>query len=142
MHRFAALLVLALSFLIAPLARAQSDLRVVVTVAPLKGLVQPLLPEGANLRVLMQPGRSEHGYEFSPEELADLARADVVVYIGLNLEPKIASLLADKKLPASQKVICFAELVGIQTELGARLSFREAARVTDLFLQVASAPIT
>lgn len=34
------------------------------------------------------------------------------------------------------------ELVGIQTELGARLSFREAARVTDLFLQVASAPIT
>ena len=114
MHRFAALLAFALAILIAPLALAQSDLRVVVTVAPLKGIVEPLLPEGANLRILMQPGRSEHGYEFSPEELADLARADVVIYVGLNLEPKVASLLADKKLPASQKVICFGEVVGIQ----------------------------
>ncbi|MFZ4574090.1 MAG: metal ABC transporter substrate-binding protein [Phycisphaerales bacterium] len=95
-------------------AFAQGEIRVVVTVAPLKGLIEPLLPEGSHLRVLMQPGRSEHGYEFSPEELADLARADVVVYVGLNLEPKVAALVAESKRPAGQRVVCFGEVAGIQ----------------------------
>lgn len=91
-----------------------APIKVVVTVAPLKALVEPLLPKGSELRILMQPGRSEHGYEFSPQDLSNLAGADLVVYIGLNLEPRVAEVLADHKGTAAQRVVCFAEAVGIQ----------------------------
>lgn len=64
-------------------------LHAVVTIAPLKGIVEPLLPPGSTVRVLMPPGRSEHGYEFTPADMAELARADLVVFVGLGLEPQV-----------------------------------------------------
>ncbi len=89
-------------------------LRVVVTVAPLAGLVKPLLPM-AELTILMKPGRSEHGYEFAPEDLAHLGRADLVIYVGLGLEPQVESFL--KKRPSSsRREICFADAVGIKPD--------------------------
>ncbi len=87
----------------------------VVTVAPLQGLVKPLLPEGGELTTLMQPGRSEHGYEFTPGDLAKLAGADLVVYVGLGLEPKIAEWLAEHPDP-SRRVVEFAQAVGIAAD--------------------------
>lgn len=90
-----------------------SGLHAVVTIAPLKGLVEPLLPAGSKVTVLMPPGRSEHGYEFSPSDVAALAGADIVVYVGLNLEPRIARSLRERPV-AGQGVICFAEVVGLQ----------------------------
>jgi zinc transport system substrate-binding protein len=94
-------------------ADAGAGIKVVVTVAPLKGIVEPLLPAGSELAVLMQPGRSEHGYEFSPKELSQLAGADVVVYVGLNLEPRVAEVLNATPDP-KRRVVCFGEVVGLQ----------------------------
>lgn len=89
-------------------------LNVVVTVAPLAGLVKPLLPM-SELTILMKPGRSEHGYEFTPEDLAHLGRADLVVYVGLGLEPQVESFL--KKRPSSsRREICFADAVGVKPD--------------------------
>jgi len=87
-------------------------MRVVVTVPPLRSIVEPLLPSGSELRVLMQPGRSEHGYEFTPSDLAAVAGADLVVYVGLNLEPRIEQAVAD--VFKGRTVICFAKVVGLQ----------------------------
>lgn len=87
-------------------------MRVVVTVPPLRSIVEPLLPSGSELRVLMQPGRSEHGYEFTPSDLAAVAGADLVVYVGLNLEPRIEQAVAD--MVKGRTVICFAKVVGLQ----------------------------
>lgn len=92
---------------------AHAGIKVVVTVAPLKGIVEPLLPGGSELTVLMQPGRSEHGYEFSPRELSQLASADVVVYVGLNLEPRVAEVLNSSPDP-KRRVVCFGEVAGLQ----------------------------
>lgn len=103
----------ALSVFASTSAAAESGLKVVVTVAPLRGIVEPLLPADSTLTVLMQPGRSEHGYEFSPRELAQLAEADIVVYVGLNLEPRVAEVLAAKPSP-SRAVVCFGEVVELQ----------------------------
>lgn len=90
-------------------------LRAVVTVAPLKSFVEPLLPEGSQLRVLMQPGRSEHGYEFTPSDLRAIAEADVVVLVGLNLEPAVEKTLANRKDP-SRRVVRFSDVAGIQAD--------------------------
>ena len=88
-------------------------LKVAVSIAPLKGLVAPLLPAGSTITVLVAPGRSEHGYEYTPAELASLAEADLVVYVGLNLEPKIDAILKRHTSP-HQQVVCFADAAGIK----------------------------
>ncbi|NUQ53100.1 MAG: zinc ABC transporter substrate-binding protein [Phycisphaerales bacterium] len=85
----------------APL-REPGAARIVATIAPLGALTRELLPEGAQLRVLLPPGRSEHGYEPTPVDIAALARADVVVYVGLGLEPRVEEFL--KKNPSARRV--------------------------------------
>ncbi len=87
--------------------------RAVVTVPALAGLIKPMLPEGAELRILMQPGRSEHGYEFTPTDIAALGRADLVVYIGLGLEPQVRTFI-EKRSSERRHVVCFAEVLGLQ----------------------------
>jgi ABC-type Zn uptake system ZnuABC Zn-binding protein ZnuA len=91
-----------------------APLKVVVTVAPLKGLVEPLLPQGSTVTVLMQPGKSEHGYEFTPADVAALAKADLVVYVGLGLEGRIEGTLK-KQGSTARPVVCFADAVGIKS---------------------------
>jgi zinc transport system substrate-binding protein len=88
-------------------------LHAVVTIAPLKGLIEPLLPPGSSVTILMEPGRSEHGYEFTPADMAAMAKADVFVYVGLGLEGRIESTLAKQTMPKRQ-VVCFADAVGIK----------------------------
>jgi zinc transport system substrate-binding protein len=121
MTRRAAILALLSAFLVLgackrmPPKPAGGPLQVVVTVAPLKGIVEPLLPPGATVRILMQPGRSEHGYEFTPSDIAALTNADLVVYVGLGLEGRLEALLASQKAPDRQ-VISFAEAVEIKAD--------------------------
>lgn len=97
-----------------------TGLKAVVTIAPLRSFVEPFLPNGSTVTVLMAPGRSEHGYEFTPSDLAAVAGADVLVLNGLGLEPRIeeAAAKAVANKPGLQ-VIRFAEVVGLggkQTE--------------------------
>jgi len=87
-------------------------LKVVVTVAPLKSFIEPMLPMGSEVTILMQPGRSEHGYEFTPSDLRKIAKADIVLYVGLDLEPQVAKFLSQRP-NASRRDICFADAVGI-----------------------------
>ena len=99
----------------APSSRAverAAEPEILVTVPPLKGLVEMLAPPGVRVRALMAPGRSEHGYEFTPADLASMARADLVVYVGLGLEPAVAKLATQRELPA----LNFADAVGIKGE--------------------------
>lgn len=96
-------------------ARQPGPLRIVVTVPPLQSLARDLAPPGSQVIGLMAPGRSEHGYEFSPSDLEALARADVVLYVGLALEPKIEKFIASN--PSShRRDICFAQEVGADQE--------------------------
>lgn len=69
-------------------------LHVVVTIPPLKGLVEPLLGDSARVDVLVPPGSSVHGWDPRPADLAMLMRADLVVLVGLGLEPAIERALA------------------------------------------------
>jgi len=94
-------------------APAIATLNVVVTIPPLKGMITPLLPDGANVRSLMPPGRSEHGYEFTPSDLAALAKADVVVLVGLGLEVRVEKALKDKQVNGRQ-VINLGSALGLE----------------------------
>ncbi len=104
---------LLLTLLLVPLARAAEPMRVVVTVPPLESLARALAPKDATVRALIQPGRSEHGYEFTPSDLAAVAKADLLLYIGLNLEPQVVKHLRRHPV-AARRAVCFAEVAGLQ----------------------------
>lgn len=77
---------------------AVQPIKVVVSIAPLRGLIEPLLPPGSTVDLLIPPGVSEHGYEIPPAKLAALSRADLVVLVGMGLEGA-----AEEFVKASQK---------------------------------------
>lgn len=64
---------------------------------------------------LIPPGVSEHGYEFPPTRLAMLSRADVVVLVGLGLEPQIEKFLAEHPRPG-RRVVVLADAADIKTQ--------------------------
>lgn len=98
-------------------AREPGPLRVVVTIAPLAGLVRELVPAGSEVSILMAPGRSEHGYEFTPRELAGIGRADLVVSVGLSLEPKVTEFLHEH--PSATRIeVCLADVLEIHAAPG------------------------
>lgn len=92
---------------------SEPPLRIVVTIAPLVGLVRPLVPLGSEIKVLMPPGRSEHGYEMTSADFAAVNRAHVLVYVGLGLEPKIEEFVRRRPSPGRTD-LCFAKVVGIE----------------------------
>lgn len=94
-------------------ASATAALHVVVTIPPLKGMVSPLLPAGSEVRSLMPPGRGEHGFEFTPGDLAALAKADIVVLVGLGLEVRVEKEL--KEHPVEGRVVLnLGEALGLK----------------------------
>lgn len=82
-----------------PASRPDGPLRVVVTLPPLEGLVRPLLPQDATIRVLIPPGRSEHGYEPTAQDVIALEQADVVVLVGMGLESSVDAALRKRPRP-------------------------------------------
>ena len=67
-----------------------------VSIPPLEGLVRPLLPADAEVKVLVPPGQTPHGFELAPSDVVTVANADVVVYVGLYLEPQLEKLLRNQ----------------------------------------------
>lgn len=92
-----------------------APLKITVTIPPLRELAHRLAPAGSDIKVLMLPGQSEHGYEFTPVDIAALAGSDVVVYVGLGLEPQVEKFLADNRSRRRQDV-CMAIAAGVSPE--------------------------
>lgn len=86
-------------------------LRIVVSLPPLAGLAEAMTPTAHEITMLIKPGQSCHAHEMTPADVAAIAQADVLIYVGLGLEPKIESLLARRPSPHRQ-VVCFANVVG------------------------------
>jgi zinc transport system substrate-binding protein len=104
-----------------PPSPSAPSVRVVVSIAPLRGLVEPLFGETGvphTVDVLIPPGRSEHGYEIPPSKLAKLESADLVVLVGMGLEPQVEKFLA--KLPPRtdriRTVVIFSDAVGLKID--------------------------
>ena len=94
------------------LAEPPRVVRAVVSVPPLKGIVAAALPAGAKVESLIPPGASEHGYEIPPRKLAMLATADVVVTVGLGVEPQVEKYLREH--PRAGRVeVRFADVAGM-----------------------------
>ncbi len=92
---------------------SMSAMRVAVSIPPLLGLVKPLLPAGSTIEPILPPGVSEHGFELSPGAVNLISRADLVVLVGLGLEPQIEKVLSNQPREG-RFVLRFAESVNLE----------------------------
>lgn len=74
--------------------------RLVVSIEPLAMLAEPLLDEGDTLTVLLPPNRSPHHYALRASDMRALQTADLVLWVGPELEQFLAKPLA--RHPAAQ----------------------------------------
>ncbi|MGQ0629311.1 MAG: metal ABC transporter substrate-binding protein [Phycisphaerales bacterium] len=104
----------------APTAAPQGTVarRVVVSIPPLRGIIEPLLPPGSTVEVLIPPGASEHGHEIAPAKLAALKKADIVFLVGMGLEPQVDKFLKANPAEAGKvrRELRVQALAGIEVE--------------------------
>lgn len=71
---------------------AQAAPKVVTSIVPLHSLVSSVMEGVGTAELLMQGRNSEHNASFTPQQIANLAHADVVFMIGNNLETKLGEI--------------------------------------------------
>ncbi len=87
-------------------SRPDGPMRIVVSIAPLAGLVREIAPD-AEVTILVPAGVSEHGYELTPSDVDRLRHADLIVGVGLGLEPRLEEMV--RRLGDGADVLWFAE---------------------------------
>lgn len=89
------------------------DRVVLVEVSPLVSLVRPLVAEGVEVRSIVPPGSSPHGYQLTPADARAMARASMVVMVGPVLEPAITRAVARQVDP--ERVFSVGRALGMET---------------------------
>ncbi len=90
--------------------RTPGSVRVVVSIPPLVGLVEALLPPEAEVRVLVAPGQSPHAYEPTPSDIAAVGRADLVVLVGMGIESGLPASVRE-----GPRVVSMGGVLGLET---------------------------
>ena len=73
-------------FAVAGNAQAGDDLKVVVSIKPIHSVLAALMKGVGNLELLVSAGRTPYEHELGPEQEQALAEADLVVWVGPELE--------------------------------------------------------
>ncbi len=81
-----------------------APMRVAVSIAPLRGLVEPMLPAGSEVTVLLPPSRSPHGMELTPSVVHDALAADILFHVGAAADPAASPLAAARRRHAAPSV--------------------------------------
>lgn len=117
----AAALLIGAGVALAQRSQGREGVRAVVSIPPLRSLVADTLAagpaplsKGTTVEVLLPPGTSEHAAEVPPSRMAALARADLVVYVGLGLEPQVEKYLRDHPREG-RRTVCFAQVAGVES---------------------------
>ena len=78
---------------------ASPKIRVVTTIFPLKEFAQAVCQDKAQVELLLPPGAEVHTWRPRPTDIVRLTKADLLIYIGADLEPWIHDLLKGIKNP-------------------------------------------
>ena len=87
------------------------QLRVVVDIPPVHGIVDGVLGSNASITTLIGSGIDPHNYTMKPSHAAAVSKADLIVLIGEALTPSLAEKLPS--LASNAKIIELAELPNV-----------------------------
>lgn len=85
-------LIFAITLLLAPMAKAEAP-RVVTSIAPLQGLAADIMTGVGTPVLLLDEPISPHDFAMRPSQAKAISDADVVFYIGQNMEPWLEKAL-------------------------------------------------
>lgn len=111
-----------LAFLIAALLAAPPAMaapKVIASVLPVYGMVAAVMGDLGQPELLLQGKLSEHRASFSPAQVAELGRADLVFIVGQGLEAKLAQMSGSEAVKG-QIFIALSQAAGV-----AKLPIRE-----------------
>lgn len=86
---------LAVTLLLAPLAKAE-PLRVVTSIAPVQGLVADIMLGVGKPELLLAEPTSPHDFAMRPSQARAISKANVLFYVGENLEPWLMNALRSR----------------------------------------------
>lgn len=89
-------LLFAITLLLAPLAKADVP-RVVTSIAPLQGLVADIMTGVGSPELLLPEATSPHDFAMRPSQAKAISDADVLFYIGQDLEPWLEKALRSRE---------------------------------------------
>jgi len=87
--------------------------RVVVDIAPMRGLLAPIVRDGVEIRTLVPRGVSPHGFALRPSDAASIRTAYRVVHVGGGLSPEIERAVG--ALAPGDRVVSMAHALGVET---------------------------
>jgi ABC-type Zn uptake system ZnuABC Zn-binding protein ZnuA len=87
------------------------QLRVVVDIPPIHGIVDGVLGSNASITTLIGSGIDPHNYTMKPSHAAAVSEADLIVLIGEALTPSLAEKLPS--LASNAKIIELAEVPNV-----------------------------
>ena len=87
------------------------QLRVVVDIPPVHGIVDGVLGSNASITTLISRGIDPHNYTMKPSHAAALSEADLIVLIGESLTPSLAEKLPS--LASNAQIIELAEVSNV-----------------------------
>jgi len=93
------------------IAHAQTAPRVAVSIKPVGDLVAAVMAGVGTPTVLIPPGSSPHTYAFKPSERAAAEQAQLLFWIGPDVEPALTKIT--RALPAGARVITLSTLPGM-----------------------------
>ena len=96
----------------------KAEIKVVTTIQPLHSLVANVMDGSGDLGLILEGSASPHSFSLKPSHARMLEKADVIFWVGEDLETFLEKSL--KTIPTKAKIISFMKLNGIQ-----KLKFRE-----------------
>lgn len=111
-HRLCTLAV-AFACLLASLP-ARAEVKVIASIMPVHGIVAAVMGNLGQPRLLLSGRLSEHAASFTPSQIADLGKADLVFLVGGGLERKLGQLSGGEAV-AGKVFIELIEAPGIKT---------------------------
>ncbi|MEQ9518017.1 MAG: zinc ABC transporter substrate-binding protein [Parvibaculum sp.] len=90
---------------------APSNIEIVATIKPIHSLVEAILGETGHATLLISGGASPHTFSLKPSHATALARADLVVWVGPDLERFLAASL--ENVAAEAKHLAVGEVDGL-----------------------------
>lgn len=110
MHSFRIALISVL-IAVAPLATAQAEIRVVASIKPIHSLVSGVMAGVGTPALIVEGAGSPHTYSLKPSQAREMEAADMIFWVGHNLEPFLEKPL--ESLGAKAVVVELMETEGL-----------------------------
>jgi len=99
-------------------AANDSQLHILVSIPPLYSMTLNVVGNAATVDYLLPPGAEPHDYALSPNDLAKINQADIIIINGLGFEQFLEDVLTEAKATGSQVIIASDGIELLDSEPG------------------------